>query len=173
MKTTLLCLTLLAAVPGSAATILFQDDFSTDTDGTPVAGLTNWNILNGTNVDVGDFGALCSPGASKCIDTQGSGGNPNADIQTKNSFALSPGFTYTFSFTMNSGANSSFLVTIGTAFSQLFPAGTADGAKSFQFTAGVQNAAIRITDQGPTDNVGVYIGNILTHLGPRHGTRCP
>lgn len=34
----------------------------------------NWNVLNGTNVDVGSFGALCGPLPAQCVDSQGSGG---------------------------------------------------------------------------------------------------
>jgi len=147
--------------------VLFVDDFSGDSGGLAKTSLVNWNVLNGTNVDIGDFGALCSAGASSCVDTQGSGGNSSGDIETKSSFALSSGFNYTFSYTANNTGASTVRIRIGSAVDALVPA--VDGTYSIPFVTTAQSATIRITDQGPADNVGVYLGHISLSADPVTG----
>jgi PEP-CTERM motif len=150
-----------ALVPVQGAT-LFTDDFSADGSGLGKTTLVNWNVLNGSNVDVANFAASCGPSPAQCIDTQGTGGNPSGDIETKSTFALAPGFSYDFHFTMvNSGGTNSFLVTIGN-FSQTINTTTSpNGTYDLVFTStSVPAATIRITDQGPPDNVGVFLGHI-------------
>jgi hypothetical protein len=160
-----ICLLLaLVALNSSAASIVFQDNWSGDTGGLAKTTLVNWTVLAGRNVDIGDFGALCSTGAQQCLDTQGSGGNPNADISTISSFALSPGFTYTLAFTLDNAGASTGTISVGTAFSQAI--GASGGSLSFNFTSTSQNAQIRIVDTGAADNVGLYIGNIVLSSNP-------
>ena len=138
---------------------IFSDNFSGDTTGLAKTTLVNWNVLNSTNLDIGAFCALCTAGGGMCMDSQGSGGNPSSDIETKSLFALGAG-NYNFHFTLNNATASTVLLTIGT-FSQLLGSGTTatNGTYELAFTFTVQNARIRLTDQGPADNVGLYLGN--------------
>jgi len=143
--------------------IIFSEDFSGDSGGLAKTSLTNWNVLSGSNVDVGAFGGLCGPSPAQCIDTQGTGGNSDADIQTKSTFAVGPGFTYDFAFTLtNGGGSNSFLLTIGSFSTLISTPAYSDGAHDVSFTlASNPNATIRITDQGPADSVGIYVGQIV------------
>ena len=159
----------LAALPALSASIIFQDNFSSDTGGLAKTTLTNFNVINGTNIDIGSFGALCSP---TCLDSQGSGGNSSGDIETKSSFSLGPGFNYTFHYTIDNPTAASVLLSIGT-FSQLLNSTTA-GAYDITFTLpSIQTAKIRLTDQGPADNVGAYIGNLVLSSDPVSGVPEP
>ena len=147
-------------LPAHGATILFQEDFTADTAGLAKTTLVNWNLLNGSNIDVGSFSAQCS---GNCVDTQGSGGNPNSDIETKSSFALVAGPTYTISFSFgNTGGDNMVRLRIGTAFDQTFDTLTTPlGTVTATFTATTQSATIRFTDLGPADNVGATLDNIV------------
>jgi len=120
----------------------------------------NWNLLNGSNIDVGSFTAQCT---GNCVDTQGSGGNPDSDIETKSSFALLAGPTYTISFSFgNTGGDNMVRLRIGTAFDQTFDTLTTPvGTVTRTFTATAQSATIRFTDLGPADNVGATLDNIV------------
>jgi hypothetical protein len=149
---------LLSILPASAA-VIFSEDFSGDSSGLTKTTLVNWNVLNGTNVDIGEFGALCSPGPQQCVDMQGSGGNSSGDIETKSAFALGPGFNYTFAYTADNAGNSTVRLRIGTAVDQIIATG--NGSFTINFTAEAQNATIRLTDTSSPDNVGTYLGNIV------------
>lgn len=150
-------------LPVSGA-VLFSDDFSGDTGGLTKTSLVNWNVLNGTNVDIGDFGGQCSPGPQQCVDMQGSFGASSGDIETKLSFALGPAFNYSFFYTIDNAAASSVRLRIGSAVNVLLP--TVSGAYELQFTSLAQNATIRLTDESNPDNVGAYIGNIVLQSEP-------
>lgn len=169
-----LLLCLCWALPAAGSTI-FSEDFSTDSQGLDKTTLNNWNVLNGSNVDVGSFGALCGPAPATCIDTQGSGGNPNGDIQTKATFVLSPGLTYDFHFTMNNtGGTNSFLVTIGSFTKLVSTTSFADGTYDLTFTVGsVETDHIEIADQGPADNIGIALGHIVFSSTGTPGTTVP
>jgi hypothetical protein len=151
----------LAAIPAQGA-ILFTENWQADTGGLAQTALAQWNVLNGTNVDIGTFGGC----ATECLDTQGSGGNPSGDIETKSSFLLLGGVLHTFSFDLANANNSTFIVTIG-GYSELFTP-TADGNYTRTFTPiGDLSSTIRITDQGPGDNVGSYLDNIVLSTAPQ------
>jgi PEP-CTERM motif len=151
----------LCAIPATAG-VIFSDDFSADGNGLAKTTLSKWNVLSGSNVDVGAFGALCGPSPAQCIDTQGSGGNSNADIQWKLTFSANPALTYDFHFTLNNGGGTnSFLLTIGSFSTTISSATSPDNTYDLIFTLTANpTATIRITDQGPADNVGLYLGHI-------------
>jgi hypothetical protein len=148
------------ALPAQGATI-FSEDFTADSTGLAKTTLINWNLLNGSNIDVGSFTAQCT---GNCVDTQGSGGNPNSDIETKSSFLFSAGVQYTIMFDFgNTGGTNQDELRIGTLFDETFStATTPPGTVTRTFTpASDQTATIRFTDLGPADNVGATLDNIV------------
>ena len=150
------------ALPAQGATI-FSEDFTADIPLLGKTTLVNWNLLNGTNIDVGNFTPQCT---GNCVDTQGSGGNPNSDIETKSSFLFSAGVQYTIMFDFgNTGGTNQDELRIGTLFDEIFstaPGGTPLGTVTRTFTpASDQTATIRFTDLGPPDNVGATLDNII------------
>lgn len=99
---------------------------------TPVLAATSvgaFSTINGTNVDiVGDglFGGLCvSPESGNCVDMNGSGGNPQGQLQSNMLF--SPG-SYLLSFDLigsSRGNTASVTVTFGN-YTQTFTLASSD-----------------------------------------------
>jgi len=112
----------LAILPGAAsASTIFTDGFNAATNPgltvTTTAG--NFNVVSPTNVDLlgpgtgQNYGYLCSPGASQCVDLNGTGGTSSGILNSNIFFA--PG-NYLLSFDLiGSGRNvtTTTLVSLG------------------------------------------------------------
>jgi len=124
----------LAVLPGAAsATTIFTDGFNAATNPglTVTTTVGNFNVVAPTNVDLlgpgtgTNYGYLCSPGASQCVDLNGTGGTSSGIIQSNILFA--PG-SYLLSFDLigsGRGPTTSTQVTFGN-YSQTFTLGSSD-----------------------------------------------
>ena len=100
-----------------ASTIL-NENFDELTTGLGVSSAGAFSAIGGTNVDIvgasNGFGALCaSPESGNCIDMNGSGGNPQGQLQSNMTFAAG---TYLLSFDLigsDRGNTASVTVTFG------------------------------------------------------------
>jgi len=139
--------------------IAFYEDFSKDTNGpTQTGSITNWNILNG-NIDVSDTYIQSATYTGKAIDLAGL---VNGSVETKNSITLYEG-TYNLSFLAkdNTYGNSAMLVEIGNVFSKQFNASSTVKTYSETFTVATSQAVkIKLTELGPSNDGGTFIGDI-------------
>jgi hypothetical protein len=110
---------LFVATPAFSS-ILLDENFDELTPASAATSVGTFSTINGTNVDiVGDvngnfFPALCAlPESGNCIDMNGSGGNPQGQLQSNTAFG--PG-NYLLSFDLignQRGSTSSVTVTFG------------------------------------------------------------
>lgn len=157
-------------ISAPAATV-FSENWESDSPALTKTALVNWNVLGGTNVDVGTFNFGGCVG--RCLDIDGTGGLSNADIESKSTFTFVAGTEYTLMFTL--GVNTDFpsvgntvRVRIGTLVDQTFNAPSANPgfATSLSFTPAVnQVATLRMTAGGPADNAGGALDNIVLSSG--------
>jgi hypothetical protein len=169
---------ILLILPTQAATIL-QENFD---ELTPMLSITSagaFQAIDGTNVDIlggALFGSLCvSPEANNCVDTDGTGGNPQAVLQTVSPITLLPGVNYFLSFDLigsQRGITASTTVTLGT--SSCSGAGCAYN-KTFSLASGddssgiVTNAVVTVSSPTTafltfTSNTSGDIGNLLDNV---------
>ena len=75
------------ASSAGAQTVLLDDPFSGSATVLNYGLFTNWDVLNGTTVDLirsGDYGISCVDGAGYCVDMSGStGATSNGTLQSK------------------------------------------------------------------------------------------
>lgn len=85
----------------ASATLLFQDNFDTDTASTTLnfTGFTNWDVSSGTvdYIKSGSYGISCYDSSSGCTDLDGSTGLAGR-MTTKSSFSFLQGDSYSLSF---------------------------------------------------------------------------
>lgn len=160
----------LATLPTQAATILFQDNFDTDSASSVLNfnAFNNWTISNGT-VDYirnGGFGIGCVGGAGGCVDLDGSTGN-GGRMTSNATFILLPGETYRMYVDVsgNQRGGAADDITYGvlgfvsaTSFSILStePFST----KSFQLGTNAPLTAQLFIETNSADNVGVIVDNV-------------
>ena len=114
--------------------------------------------MNGTNVDVLAFGCF---DLSTCVDLNGTGGNAAGDIQSKSTFLLAGGYLQSFSFDVLNTSNSSFRITIGTAYSEVFtPLSSGIINRTFSLPTDTF-ATIRITNLGTGGTGSIFLDNIF------------
>ncbi len=103
--------------------VVLSENFDGLTPGLSATSVGDFHTINGTNVDIlgpGLFGNLCvSPESGNCIDMDGSGGNPQGQLQSNTQFG--PG-TYLLSFDLigsSRGNTASVTASLGN-YSQVF-----------------------------------------------------
>lgn len=171
----LVAMLLVASAPSHAATLL-SENFNELTPALAVTSAGAFATLSGTNVDVvggGLFGGLCAaPESGNCVDLGGSGGNPQAILQTTSGIALSPGNDYYLSFDLigsGRGVTDSTTVTFA-GYNQTFTLTSSDVTSGI-----VSNALITVTTPGTyyltftnntPGNVGSLLDNVLVTSAP-------
>jgi hypothetical protein len=153
----------LASTPSQAA-VLLSENFDELTPMLTATSVGAFHTINGTNVDiVGDslFGSLCAPPESgNCVDMDGSGGNPQGQLQSNSEFTLTPGITYFLSFDLigsQRGITASTTVTFG-PYVQTFTLASGDDTSGI-----VSNALITVTS--PTSAFLTFTSNTPGDIG--------
>lgn len=143
--------------PATASTLLWEN-WKQEPLALGKTSLMQWNVMNGTNVDILAFGCF---DLSTCVDLNGTGGNPAGDIQSKSTFLLAGGYLQHFSFDVLNTSNSSFRITIGTAYSEVFtPLSSGIINRTFSLPTNTF-ATIRITNLGTGTTGGIFLDNIF------------
>jgi hypothetical protein len=140
-------LTLAASVLLSVpATPILSENFDELTPVLSATSVGDFTAINGTNVDIvgGDlFGSLCAaPESGNCIDLDGSGGNPQGELQSNTLFAAG---NYLLSFDLignGRGSTAATTVSFGN-YDSTFTLGSADVTDGI-----VQNAMVTLTTPG-------------------------
>jgi len=121
--------------------VVLSENFNALTPSLDVTSAGAFSTIGGTNVDIvggGLFGALCaSPEGGNCIDLDGSGGNPEGQLQSNMLFSAG---TYLLSYDLigsGRGSTASATVTFGSYI------------QSFTLTAGDNTSGI-VVDQSVT-----------------------
>lgn len=129
-----------------------------------------FQALNGTNVDVLGSGLnanLCSaPESGNCVDMGGTGGNPQAVLQSVKPIALEPGITYRLSFQLigsQRGNPTSTTVSFG-PYQQTFVLEPGDNMSGI-----VKNAAVTVSEAQQalltfTNNTKTEEGSLLDNV---------
>ena len=134
----------------SRANTIFVDGFNTATNPglTVTTTVGNFNVLAPTNVDLlgpgtnQNYGYLCAPGVSQCVDLNGSGGTSSGSLESNMFFA--PG-QYLLSFNLigsGRGPTTSTLVSFGDYY-QTFTLASGDNT-----TGVISNQLVMVTGEG-------------------------
>ncbi len=163
-----------------AATVL-SENFNELTPGPSATSVGAFSTLSGTNVDIvgsvngSYFPTLCvAPESGNCIDMDGSGGNPQAILQSNATF---PAGTYYLSFNLigsQRGNTTSTTVTFG-PYSRTFVLASTDVSSGI-----VSNVPVTLTAPSPltfTSNtpgdMGALLDNVLITNSPPATTPAP
>jgi hypothetical protein len=172
------CVSLGAAAPASAQTVLLNDNFDTEHAGVGAAEYSGFANFSAANVDLlapGYFSALCEAagGTSTCVDMEGSG---NGSLTTSTAYALAPGVvTMSFDLAGDQRGRSGNAVTVSlvsiyheTLFSESFAlASDADFThftRSITLAAG-ESAHLSFLSTGPSDSMGMLLDNVVLSAG--------
>lgn len=165
-------------VPSSViATTVLNENFDELTTQLSVTSAGAFTAINGTNVDVvgTTFFGLCNgPESGNCIDMNGSGGNPQGQLQSNMVFA--PG-SYLLSFDLigdQRGSTASATVTLGN-YDQTFTLASGD------FSGGVVvDAPVTVTTpsqllfaSGVAGDVGLVLDNVVVSTAGTSSTPEP
>jgi hypothetical protein len=162
----LFCAGLLAfCVPAAVrAAIILNENFDELTQQLTVTSAGAFTTINGTNVDVvgPSFGLCNGPESGNCIDMNGSGGNPQGQLQSNMTFAAG---SYLLSFDLigdQRGSTASVTVTFG-SYNQIFTLASGDLAGGI-----VVNAPVTVTTpsqllfaSGVPGNIGLVLDNVV------------
>ena len=162
----LFCAGLLAfCVPAAVrAAIILNENFDELTQQLTVTSAGAFTTINGTNVDVvgPSFGLCNGTESGNCIDMNGSGGNPQGQLQSNMTFAAG---SYLLSFDLigdQRGSTASVTVTFG-SYNQIFTLASGDLAGGI-----VVNAPVTVTTpsqllfaSGVPGNIGLVLDNVV------------
>src|ERR1700692_974607 len=162
----LFCAGLLAfCVPAAVrAAIILNENFDELTQQLTVTSAGAFTTINGTNVDVvgPSFGLCNGPESGNCIDMNGSGGNPQGQLQSNMTFAAG---SYLLSFDLigdQRGSTASVTVTFG-SYNQIFTLASGDLAGGI-----VVNPPVTVTTpsqllfaSGVPGNIGLVLDNVV------------
>jgi hypothetical protein len=165
-KRFLFCAGLLAfCVPSAVrAAVILNENFNELTQQLTVTSAGAFTTINGTNVDVvgPSFGLCNGPESGNCIDMNGSGGNPQGQLQSNMTFAAG---SYLLSFDLigdQRGSTASVTVTFG-SYNQIFTLASGDLAGGI-----VVNAPVTVTTpsqllfaSGVPGNIGLVLDNVV------------
>ncbi len=167
MKNLLFCFGLLTFClqPVLHATTVLSENFDELSQGLAVTSAGAFSTINGTNVDivgVGFFGLCNGPESGNCVDMNGSGGNPQGQMQSNMVFAAG---NYLLSFDLigdQRGSTASVTVTLGN-YDKTFTLASGD------FSSGVVlNAPVAVTTPGRLlfasdvpGNIGLLLDNVV------------
>jgi hypothetical protein len=168
----------LAVLPGAAsASTIFTDGFNAATNPglTVTTTVGNFNVVAPTNVDLlgpgpaQNFGNLCLPGATQCVDLNGTGGTSSGIIDSNIFFA--PG-NYLLSFNLigsGRGPTTSTQVTFGN-YSQLFTLTSADTTTgnivNLAVTVGAGGSYLPFADLNGNTNQGSVLNTVSVSTSP-------
>jgi PEP-CTERM motif len=145
--------------PAVHAAVILSENFNELTQQLDVTSAGAFSTINGTNVDVvgnpGSFPLCNGPESGNCIDMNGSGGNPQGQLQSNMVFA--PG-SYLLSFDLigdQRGSTASVTVTLGN-YDQIFTLASGDLAGGI-----VANAPVTVT----TPSHLLFASGVLGDLG--------
>jgi hypothetical protein len=139
-----------------------------------------FHTLNGTNVDVLGSGLqanLCAaPETGNCLDMGGTGGNPQAVLQTVNAIDLEPGVTYRLSFQLigsQRGNTTSTTVNFG-PYQQTFVLESGDTKSGIVKDAKVtvdapQSAFLTFTNNTKTEEGALLDNVVVSSTGAESG----
>jgi len=157
-------------------TTVFSENFDSLKPELSLVDAGAFDALNGTNVDVlgsGLNGYLCSaPESDNCVDMGGTGGNPQATLQSVNPIDLKPGITYKLSFQLigsQRGNTTSTTVSFG-PYQQTFELGSGDNksgiVKNEPVTVSVPQSAYLTFANNTNSEQGALLDNVsMTSLG--------
>lgn len=168
----LFAFTIACLVPGtSRATLIFSDNFNTETLGLNYTGFANWTVSGGTVDLIGDpafFDFL--PGNGRYVDLDGS--TSDAGIMTSSALSFTSGVTYDLSFSLaGSQRGDTNTLTYGIDFNSdgvlevfsgtTLPSNVGFGVFGLTFTpfSSTSNARI-VFGQAGGDNVGLLLDNV-------------
>jgi hypothetical protein len=167
----LFCAGLLAfcVSPAVRAAVLLNENFDELTQQLTVTSVGAFSTINGTNVDVvGEptFDLCNGPESGNCVDMNGSGGNPQGQLQSNMTFAAG---SYLLSFDLigdQRGSTASVTVTFG-SYDQTFTLASGDLSSGI-----VANAPVTVTTPSqllfasdvPGD-VGLLLDNVVVSTG--------
>ena len=159
----------LTLVVNPSTSVILQENFDELTQRDAVTSAGAFTAINGTNVDIVG-GAVCvSPESGNCLDMNGTGGNPQGDIES-GSITLNPGVQYTLSFNLigsQRGVTTSTTVSFG-PYSQTFNLASNDD------TSGIVSVPITVSSTTTTNlqfksntsgNIGALLDNVLITSG--------
>jgi hypothetical protein len=150
-----------------ADTVVLSENFDELTTGLGVTSAGAFSTINGTNVDIvgpsNGFGALCAaPESGNCIDMNGSGGNPQGQLQSNTEFSAG---TYLLSFDLvgsGRGSTASVTVTFG-SYDEMFTLASGDTTDGI-----VTDASVTLTSPGyllfasdTTGDVGLVLDDVV------------
>jgi len=142
--------------------VILSENFDELTPQLTATSVGAFSTIGGTNVDIvggGVFGYLCvAPESGNCIDMNGSGGNPQGQLQSNTSFAAG---SYLLSFDLigdQRGSTASVTVTFGN-YDQVFTLPSGDNTDGI-----IVNQAVTLTTPGYltfASDVGGDVGLLL------------
>lgn len=167
--------TFAASTMTANATTIFFEDFDTDLSNAGGTSQLNFTGFGQFTVDAGSvdligsggFGIACVAGG--CVDLDGStfGSTPTSNF-VSTALDLGPGsYTLSFDATANqrNGSFDSFTVSVGTVLSEIItPTLGSDNFTTYAFTfdvASLVSASIVFFTEGPSDNIGAILDNVL------------
>ena len=168
--TTLLLATGLMTAAAANATIIFSDNFDTDTTATTLnfSSLNNWNVTDGTvdYIKQGGYGISCAGGTGGCIDLDGSTYNGGTMV-SKTVFDFLAGVSYTLevdvSGNQRGGAADDFAMGLygifGNTYSNILY-NQAFQTYSINFSPIVDYSASLFITTSSNDNIGVIVDNV-------------
>lgn len=161
------------------AAVILSENFDELTANLGVTSVGAFSTINGTNVDIvgpGDgFGSLCAaPASGNCVDLDGTGGNPQGQLQSNMTFA--PG-NYLLSFDLigsQRGTAASATVTFG-SYTHTFNLASGDTS-----TGVIANLPVTLTSAGnllfvsdTPGTIGLILDNVAVSTTPVSGVPEP
>jgi hypothetical protein len=159
----------LSGAPSSAA-VLLSENFDELTPMLSATSVGAFHTINGTNVDIvgpGLFGSLCaSPESGNGVDMNGTGGNPQGQLQSNASFTLIPGTRYLLSFDLigsQRGVTASTTVSFG-PYDQTFTLASGDNSSGIVSNAVITVASTTVAFLTFASNTPGEEGNLLDNV---------
>lgn len=153
---------LMGTCSSAMSAVILSENFDELTPQLTATSVGAFSTIGGTNVDIvggGVFGYLCvAPESGNCIDMNGSGGNPQGQLQSNTSFAAG---SYLLSFDLigdQRGSTASVTVTFGN-YDQVFTLPSGDNTDGI-----IVNQAVTLTTPGYltfASDVGGNVGLLL------------
>jgi len=169
-KSSLISIGLLLALPMAShgTTVVFQDDFDSETLVFNYTNFANWTVSDGSVDLVGAGFNDILPGNGRYVDLDGT--TFNAGILTSTSINLNPG-NYKLSFKLGGGARSNINpdnedtvdVSVGSFYSESFTLAITDPLTTYSraFTVNSQTSASIVFDHAGGDNFGIFLDNVV------------
>ena len=168
-KSSLISIGLLLTLPMAShgATVVFEDDFDSETLTFNHTNFVNWTVSEGSVDLVGAGFNDILPGNGRYVDLDGT--TFNAGILTSTTINLNPG-SYTLSFKLGGGARSNINpgnedtvdVSFGSVYSESFTLAITDPLTAYSrtFTVNSLTSASIVFDHAGGDNFGIFLDDV-------------